>query len=98
MLNSVDSDTIFSLIDLSQLSKLVSLVRYDACNKSVNGKFTWEAMSDELISVADAQKYKTMILGGSSMGSGTAIHCAVKFPERVKALILVTPPLGACRT
>ena len=92
MLNSVESDSIFSLIDLYRLSELVSLVRYDAYNKSVNGKYTWDAMSDELISVAEAQKYKTMILGGSSMGSGTAIHCTVKYPERVKALILVTPP------
>ena len=92
MLNSVESDSVFSLIDLNLLPKLVSLVRYNACNKSVNGKYTWDAMSDELICVADAQKYNTMILGGSSMGSGTAIHCAVKFPERVNALILVTPP------
>ena len=31
-------------------------------------------------------------MGGLSMGAGTAIHAAVRFPERVKALILVTPP------
>jgi len=92
MLNSVESDSIFSLIDLYRLSELVSLVRYDACNKSVNGNYTWDAMAEELIIVAEAQKYNTMILGGSSMGSGTAIHCAVKYPERVNALILVTPP------
>ena len=92
MLNSVESDSIYSLIDLCQLSKLVSLVRFDACNKSDIGNYTWDAMADELISMADSQKYYTMILGGSSMGAGTAIHCAVKFPDRVKALILVTPP------
>ena len=92
MLNSVESDSIFSLIDFYQLSKLVSLIRYDACNKSVTGNYTWDAMADELISMADAKKYNAMILGGSSMGSGTAIHCAVKYPERVKALTLVTPP------
>ncbi len=92
MLNSVESDSVFSLIDFQQLSTFVSVIRYDACNKSVTGKYTWDAMSNELICVADAQKYNTMILGGSSMGSGTAIHCAVKFPKRVKALILVTPP------
>lgn len=92
MLNSVESDSVFSLIDFHPLKTLVSVVRYDACNKSVTGKYTWDAMADELISIANAQKYSSMIIGGASMGSGTAIHCAVKFPERVKALILVTPP------
>ena len=92
MLNSVESDSVYSLIDLYQLSKFVSIVRYDACNKSVSGKYTWNSMADELIRMADALKYNSMILGGSSMGSGTAIHCAVHFPERVRALILVTPP------
>ena len=92
MLNSMESDSVYSLIDLHRISKLVSLVRYDACNKSVNGKYTWEAMADELKTMADAQDYNTMILGGSSMGAGTAIHYAVKFPKRVKTLILVTPP------
>jgi pimeloyl-ACP methyl ester carboxylesterase len=33
-----------------------------------------------------------MILSGSSMGAGTVIYTAVKFPERVKALVLVNPP------
>ena len=92
MLNSVESDSVYSLIDFDQLAKLVSVVRYNACDQSVTGDYCWDAMAQELIRVADEQQYDSMILGGSSMGSGTAIHAAVKFPERVKALILVSPP------
>lgn len=92
MLDSVESDSVYSLIDFDQLSKLVSVVRYNACNKSVDGDYSWNAMTDELICLADSQNYSSMIIGGSSMGSGTAMHCAVQFPERVKALVLVTPP------
>jgi pimeloyl-ACP methyl ester carboxylesterase len=92
MLNSVESDSIYSFIDFDELSKIVSVVRYNACDKSPNGDYSWNSMTEYLLSVADAQKFDSMILGGYSMGSGTAIHAAIRFPERVKALILVTPP------
>ncbi|MBA4411173.1 MAG: hypothetical protein C0397_17365 [Odoribacter sp.] len=92
MLSSVESDSLYSLIDFNPISKLVKIVRYDVCNKSVTGDYTWNASTEELIQIANEQNYGSMILGGSSMGAGTAIHCAVKFPSRVKALILATPP------
>jgi len=92
MLNSVESDSIYSFIDFNELSKIVSVVRYDACDQSPTGDYCWNAMTEELMGVADTQEYDSMILGGCSMGSGTAIHAAIRFPERVKALILITPP------
>lgn len=92
MLNSVESDSVYSLADLNALSELVSVVRYNACDKSITGDFSWTALTDELFRVADSQNYDSMILGGTSMGSGIAIHAAIRFPERVKALVLVTPP------
>ena len=45
MLNSVESDSVYSLIDFSRLSKLASVVRYNACNKSVDGDYSWNAMT-----------------------------------------------------
>lgn len=92
MLNSVESDSVYSLIDFESIQDQVSVVRYDYCDKSVNGDYSWPTLTDELIGILDAQKYEKAILGGLSMGAGTAIHAAVRFPERVKALILVTPP------
>lgn len=92
MLNSVESDSAYSLIDFNELSKLVTLIRYDYCDKAVSGNYNWEYLSEELIEIANRQIYEKVILGGLSMGSGTILHTAVKYPERVKALILVTPP------
>lgn len=92
MLNSVESDSVYSLIDLEALEDQVSVVRYNYCDKSIDGDYSWPSLTNELISVLDAQKYGKVLMGGLSMGSGTAIHAAVRFPERVKALILVTPP------
>jgi 3-oxoadipate enol-lactonase len=92
MLNSVESDSVYSLIDFESLQNQVSVLRYNYCGKSVDGDYSWPALTNELINVLDAQKYDQVIMGGLSMGAGTAIHAAIQFPERVKALILVTPP------
>jgi len=92
MLNSVESDSDYSLIDFESLQNQLSVVRYNYSDKSVNGDYSWPALTDELINVLDAQEYDKVLMGGLSMGAGTAIHAAVQYPERVKALILVTPP------
>jgi len=92
MLNSVESDTVYSLIDFKSLQDQLSVVRYNYCDKSIDGDYSWPALTNELFSVLDAQKYDQVIMGGLSMGAGTAIHVAVQFSERVKGLILVTPP------
>jgi len=92
MLNSVESDSVYSLIDFESLQNQVSVVRYNYRDKSADGDYSWPALTNELINVLNAQKYNKVVLGGLSMGAGTAIHAVVQFPERVKALILVTPP------
>lgn len=71
---------------------MTSLVRYDACGKSVSGNYRWDAMTAQLKEVAETCKFDSMVVGGTSMGSVTALHFAVMYPEKVKALILVTPP------
>jgi 3-oxoadipate enol-lactonase len=92
MLNSVESDSVYSLVDFDKVAEIASVIRYDASGKSVTGDYRWDAMTDQLHRLSEAQKYDSMIIGGTSMGSVTALHFAVKYPEKVKALILVTPP------
>jgi pimeloyl-ACP methyl ester carboxylesterase len=92
MLNSVESDSFYSLIDFHQLAQKAKVIRYDACGKSVEGDYRWDTMTDHLAGVVESGQYDPVIVGGTSMGSVTALHYAVKYPEKVKALILVTPP------
>lgn len=92
MLNSVESDSLYSLIDLHQTAKKAKVIRYDACGKSVYGDYRWDTMTDHLAQVVESGNYQEVIIGGCSMGSVSALHYAVKYPEKVKALILVTPP------
>ncbi len=92
MLNSVESDSVYSLVDFNKVAEIASVIRYDACEKSVTGNYKWDAMMEQLFQIAAAQKIDSMIIGGTSMGSVTALHFAVSYPEKVKALILATPP------
>ena len=92
MLNSVESDSIYSLVDFARLSEQVQLIRYNASDKSVNGDYSWNGLVEELNGIIDSLGTQKVILGGVSMGSGTALYTAIRHPEKVKALVLVTPP------
>lgn len=92
MLNSFESDSIYSLVDFARLAQQTQLIRYDACDKAVDGDYSWNGLVTELKSIIEAQKCSKAILGGVSMGSGTALYSAIRHPEVVKALVLVTPP------
>lgn len=92
MLNSVESDSVYSLVDFSRLSKQVQLIRYNASDKLINGNYSWNGLVEELNGIIDSLGSGKVILGGVSMGSGTALYTALRYPEKVKALILVTPP------
>lgn len=92
MLNSVESDSIYSLVDFEKLAQQVQVIRYDACNKAIDGDYSWNGMIEELNTIIDSLNCEKVILGGVSMGSGTALYTAIRYPEKVKALILVTPP------
>lgn len=92
MLNSMESDSLYSLIDLHRVAQRTRLIRYDACGKSVEGDYRWDRMTEHLARVVASGNYEQVIVGGCSMGSVTSLHYAVNYPEKVKALILVTPP------
>lgn len=92
MLNSVESDSIYSLVDFSKLAQQTQLIRYNACDRAVDGDYSWNGLVSELKSITESQKCDKAILGGVSMGSGTALYTAIRYPEIVKALVLVTPP------
>lgn len=92
MLNSVESDSLYSLIDLHKLAESVQVIRYDACGKSTEGDYKWDSMTQQLSEIVETNRFEKVMIGGTSMGSVTALHYAVRHPEKIKALVLVTPP------
>ncbi len=47
--------------------------------------------ADQLIRTIDHLNIQEAVFGGISMGAGIAINIAIRFPERVKALVLIRP-------
>ncbi len=51
----------------------------------------FDRFADDVIAVADAFGIVRFVAGGISMGAGTAINLAVRYPQRVSALVLCRP-------
>ncbi len=54
--------------------------------------YTWAALAQDQLNLADSLGVDRYIAGGASMGCGTALHAAVSAPQRIQALVLVIPP------
>jgi len=74
------------------------VVRFDArghgSSSGVPGasQCRWDALAADRLALADALGHRRLVAGGASMGAATALHLAVRAPERVEALVLMIPP------
>lgn len=55
------------------------------------GLFSFDHFADLIINLLDDLQIESTDLGGLSMGSGIALNLALRYPERVKKLILLRP-------
>lgn len=51
-------------------------------------------MASDMAAILDALDIRRAIVGGESMGTATALLFALKWPQRVKALLLTAPAFG----
>ncbi|HTC60605.1 MAG TPA: alpha/beta hydrolase [Solirubrobacteraceae bacterium] len=56
-----------------------------------NDAYTYELLAEDLRAVLDRLEIDQAVLAGASMGAQTALHFALRLPERVFALGLITP-------
>jgi pimeloyl-ACP methyl ester carboxylesterase len=95
---SMASDVVSPWIRWEQLNDVVQLVRYDARGHGGSqatlspGDYVWSALAHDMLGLADRLGIDTFIAGGGSMGCATAIFTALIAPERVRGLVLLTPP------
>lgn len=79
------------------------LVGYDARGHGestaapVRSAYEYSDLESDLAAVLDALDIERAVLAGSSMGAATALRFALRRPERVEALALITPPPGGGR-
>lgn len=52
---------------------------------------SFNSYSDDVIGVLDELGVEKAVFGGISMGSGISLNIALRYPERVKGLVLVRP-------
>jgi pimeloyl-ACP methyl ester carboxylesterase len=58
---------------------------------SHHGEYEYEQLADDLEAVLDSLEVDRSVLAGASMGAHTAVRLALRRPERVAALGLITP-------
>jgi pimeloyl-ACP methyl ester carboxylesterase len=98
LLGSMAQDEDGGVLDWADLADIARVVRFDARGhgRSENaGKpedYRWDKLARNMWEVADSQTDGEVVLGGASMGCGTALHAACQRPDRVKGLVLVIPP------
>jgi pimeloyl-ACP methyl ester carboxylesterase len=55
------------------------------------GSYTYEDLGLDLVAVLDAAGIERAVLAGASMGAHTALWLALRQPERVAGLVVITP-------
>jgi pimeloyl-ACP methyl ester carboxylesterase len=77
-----------------------SVVRYDARGHGMSGliedpmKGSWAELAQDQIGLIDGLGYERVVIGGVSMGAGTALYAALELRERLEKMVLVIPPTG----
>lgn len=54
-------------------------------------KISISTFADDVVAFMDIRKLETAVVGGISMGAAVALNIALRYPDRVKALILQRP-------
>lgn len=52
---------------------------------------SWDVLADDVVALLDHLGLDKAVIGGASGGTGVAVSAALRHPERVSALVLVTP-------
>ncbi len=54
-------------------------------------KLRFDAFADDVIAMLDYLGLARAVLGGTSMGAGVALNCALRYPQRASGLVLLRP-------
>ena len=83
----------------SQFSAKRSVLRYDTrgagLSQKVRGTLTIDTMADDLVSLMDALGIAGKVaLAGVAVGGAIAMHAAVRYPQRIGAVVASSPAIG----
>jgi pimeloyl-ACP methyl ester carboxylesterase len=55
------------------------------------GAYTYDLLADDAIAVLDARDVERAVLAGASMGAHTLLNVALRHPDRVAGVVVITP-------
>jgi 3-oxoadipate enol-lactonase len=81
------------------LARKRRVVRYDTrgagLSQKVRGPLTLDTMVDDLAALLDTLGIQSKVaLAGIAVGGAVALHAAVRFPQRIAALVVSSPAIG----
>lgn len=89
-----DTERILQLLDLPRGFRLLGLDCRGHGNTEPLGdpeQLRFDVFGDDLVALMDKLGISQAVVGGTSMGAGVALNCALRFPRRVTGLVLLRP-------
>lgn len=89
-----ETERIFSLLSLPPGFRLLGMdCRAHGKTRPLGEieKLRFDSMADDVIGLMDHLQISRGVLGGTSMGAGVALNCALRHPQRVAGLVLLRP-------
>lgn len=96
--SSRDRERRRGIYDWTDIARDFTVVRYDARGHGestglpVDDHYLWRRLADDLLAVLANLGDDPVVVGGASMGAVTTLWAALAAPQRMKALVLATPP------
>jgi 3-oxoadipate enol-lactonase len=98
LMGSMSQEEEAGLLPWTGLGERTCLVRWDArghgaSEATLNDEdYRWSELARDAWAIADELDLSEVVLGGISMGAGTALLAATIAPERTRGLVLMAPP------
>lgn len=90
----------YPLVDLKPVESTRPVVRYDARGHGMSSVITdaakgsWAELAQDQLGLIEHLGYDQVVIGGVSMGAGTALYAALELRDRLEKMVLVIPPTG----
>ncbi|WP_233296295.1 alpha/beta fold hydrolase [Massilia antarctica] len=95
LLSSIEAEDALDILQWRHFPASLRLVRYDARghgDSAPGAQAGWDALGQDMLSLATTLGESRFIAGGWSMGCASALHAALQAPARIDGLVLMLPP------
>lgn len=98
--SSRDDEDRFPIVDTRRLATGRRVLRYDAAGHGNSSPLpspergSWAELALDQTELINQLAFDEVVIGGASMGTGTALHTAAAIGDRLVAQVLVIPPTG----